>query len=777
MLRKLGAAAAVTAALSLSLSLPVSAAGTGGGRGLGVTSTLRSYDPGAWTYWGGDAGQTRYAPLDQINRKTVNRLKVAWRWSADTSGSPSSNNYKSTPLLVDGVLYMPWVNNGMAAIDAGTGKTLWTYEPQPVDMGAGGASLAPRSLAYWTDGRERRVIHNSLDGRLISVDARTGKADPAFGGRGWIDLRKGLTEGRAVTDVRSVSPAIVVGDVIVAQVIPGGARNKEATPGNFRGFDVRTGKLLWTFNVVPQPGEFGNETWENGSWAWAGNSGAWTMMSADPETGYVYFATDTPSNDFGGVERPGDNLFAESLLVLDSKTRKRVWHFQTVHHGIWDYDNPAAPILHDIVRNGRRIKAVTQLTKQGFIFTFDRITGKPIWPIEERPVPQGGVPGEKLSPTQPFPTWPLPLLAQGYSEDRLIDFTPELRAQAVELMKQYNKGPIYTPLVEVKPGLRGTLINPGYGGGPNWNGASVDPTTNIMYVPIRHKPNAAGLAKGDPARTNMAYVQSGNHVVMGPQGLPLFKPPWSEVVAVDMDTGRHLWRIPLGTASEQIRKHKALQGLKLDFDSMGMFDVRPSPVLTKELFFLGESGNLTGGTGTNKFRAYDKRNGKVLFETALPAYVTGAPMTYMHKGRQYVVVAVSGTGKPAELVALTLDGMSDNGAPPPGGIQLAAAPPASTQAAARIEATPQELALGKAQYDGKCALCHGANGGEGPAPSLRGRTDLANITRVVAQGQGEMPALGSAMSAGEIQAVAKYVLKTWPPAQRAGRGPPPREEE
>ncbi len=760
------AAGALVAAVSIALA--------GAAPATRVTSTMPIYDPGKWVYWGGDAGQTRYAPLDQINLRTVARLKIAWRWSADTSGSPASSNYKSTPLLADGVLYVPWVNNGMAAIDAGTGKTLWTFEPQPVEL-APGASLAPRSLAYWTDGKETRLIHNSLDGRLISVDAKTGKADPKFGGRGWIDLRKNLTEGRAVTEVRSVSPAIVVGDVIVAQVIPGGNRNKEATPGNFRGFDVRTGKLLWSFNVVPQAGEFGNETWEKESWKYAGNSGTWTMMSADPDTGYVYFATDTPSNDFGGVERPGDNLFAESILVLDSKTGKRVWHFQTVHHGIWDYDNPAAPILHDIVKDRKRIKAVTQLTKQGFVFTFDRLTGKPVWPIEERPVPQGGAPGEKLSPTQPFPTWPRPLQPQGYSEDMLIDFTPELRAEAVKIMQQYNKGPIYTPLVELKPGLRGTLINPGYGGGANWNGAALDPTTNIMYVPIRYKPNAAGLQKGDPARTNMAYVQSGNHVVNGPQGLPIFKPPYSEVVAVDMNTGRHLWRIPLGTASERIRNHPALKGLKLDFDRMGMFDVKPSPLLTKSLFFLGESGNLAGGTGTDKFRAYDKRDGRVVWETHLPSFVSAAPMTYMHKGRQYVVVAVSGTGKPAEIVALTLDGQSENGPAPAGGVAVAAAPPSSTAAAAQIVATPEELALGKTQYTARCAGCHGPNGRGGFAPVLTGRTDFANIVRVVSQGQGEMQALGASMSPAEIDVVAKYVVKTWPPAAPRGR-PPPRGE-
>ncbi|RZK96614.1 MAG: hypothetical protein EOO66_06010, partial [Methylobacterium sp.] len=324
--------------------------------------------------------------------------------------------------------------------------------------------------------------------------------------------------------VGSSSPATVVGDVVVAQVIADiTAPRKEQTPGSVRGFDVRTGKLLWTFHTIPQKGEFGNDTWEGEAWKYTGNTGVWTMMSADPQLGYIYLPVESPTNDFYGGHRLGNGLFGESIVCLDARTGKRVWHFQIVHHGLWDYDPPAAPILHDVVMGGKRIKAVTQLTKQGFMFVFDRTTGKPVWPIEERPVPQSKIPGEQSSPTQPFPTWPKPLQAQGYSEDQLIDFTPELHAEALKIMEQYEKGPLYTPLVEVKPGLKGTMINPGYGGGANWNGAAVDPATNIMYVPIRYKPNAAGLAKGDPSRTNMAYVQSGNHVINGPRGLPLYE--------------------------------------------------------------------------------------------------------------------------------------------------------------------------------------------------------------------------------------------------------------
>jgi quinoprotein glucose dehydrogenase len=730
-----------------------------------VTSTLQNYDTAAWRYWGADAGQTRYAPIDQINIGNVRRLKIAWRWSADTSGGFNAANFKSTPLLDGGVLYVPWLNNGMAAIAAGTGKTIWTYESQPADVG-GGASLMSRSLAFWSDGKHKRLIHNTLDGRLISIDATTGKPDPNFGRRGWINLRDNLTENRAAKDVRSVSPALVVGDIIVVQGIPGGARNKESTPGDIRGFDVRTGKLAWRFHVVPQEGEFGNDSWENESWRYVGNSGSWTMMSADLELGFVYLAGDTPSNDFSGVERPGNGLFAESIVCLNAKTGQRVWHFQTVHHGIWDYDNPSAPILHDMIVDGKRIKAVTQLTKQGFMFVFNRETGKPIWPIEERPVAPSKIPGEKLSPTQPFPTRPAPLSRQGYSEDWLIDFTPALRAEARTIMEQYAKGPLFTPLVEVGPGVRGTWIYPGYGGGANWNGAAFDPITGIMYIPIRHKPNAAGLTKGDPKRTNMAYVQSGNHTVMGPQGLPILKPPYSELIAVDINKGEQLWRIPVGGAPESMRNHPALKGLKLDFDSMGNFDVRPSPLLTRDLFFLGESGNLTGGTGTASFRAYDKRDGKVIWEMALPALVTGAPMTYLYKQKQYIVTAVSATGKPAELIAMTLDGVSENGSAPAGGIALSPAPASSSAAAAAITATPEELATGLSVYQRTCVACHGARGEGGVGPMIAGRNDFGNIARIISQGQGEMPSLASSLTPKEIDAIAKHVVKILQPPPR-----------
>ncbi len=712
---------------------------------------------GEWTYWGGDPQSTRYTPLNQINAANVGNLEIAWRWTADAAGDASSSNYKATPLMAGGVLYVPWVSHGMAAIDGATGKTLWTFKPTPSALPGRAASLAPRSLSYWSDGINKRLFHNSLDGRLISVDAATGRADPKFGKNGWINLRTGATEGREIKDVGSVSPAIVAGDLIIAQIIVGGGRSMQGVPGYVRAYDVHDGHLVWTWNPVPQKGEFGNETWENGSAEYSGSAGAWTMMSYDPELGYLYIPHEAPTNEFYGGHRLGYNLFGDTLVCLDVKTGKRVWHFQTQHHGLWDYDLPAAPILHDIVKDGKRIKVVSQLTKQGLTFVFDRKTGAPIWPIEERPVPQSAVPGERTSPTQPFPTKPEPFLRLDYDEDDLIDFTPELRKEAIALASQYTKGPLYTVPSIITATNKGTWLYPGSGGGPNWNGAAVDPETGVMYTPVRLKPSYAGLRAGDPKVTNQAYYGGGGGApIEGPQGLPILKPPYSLIFATDMNTGKHLWKTPIGGASDFIRNHPALKGLKLDFDHMGL-EVRPSPMLTPDLLFMGEGGNLSVGAGGPMFRAYDKKTGAVAWEHKLPNIVTGGPMTYMVGDRQYVAVAVSSLGKPAEIIALTLgDGVDDAGvanpAPAPPGALSAPLPP--------VTATPEELAVGRTAFASGCALCHGPTGAGipgGSAPPIAGRRDTTEIIRVINQGAGEMPSLAAALTPDQINAVAKFI--------------------
>lgn len=727
---------------------------------------------GEWPYWGGSAYTDRYTPLNQINKSNLDKLEIAWRWTADGSGDASAATYKSTPLMVDGTLYVPWIDNGAAAIDAATGKTIWTFRPPPT--GGRGGGLASRSLSYWTDGANKRLFHNTLDGRLLSIDARTGKLDPAFGKGGVIALREGADRGKDVASVGSVSPALVVGDVVVAQIIPGGGRNKEATPGVIRGFDVRTGKLLWTDDPIPRPGDPAAKTWRGDSATYTGHAGTWTMMSADPELGYLYIPHETPTNEFYGGQRLGDNLYGETLQCIDARTGKEIWHFQTLHHGLWDYDLPSAPILHDITVNGKRIKAVTQLTKQGLIFVFNRVTGEPIWPIVEKPVPQNtAIPGEVPSKTQPFPTRPEAFLPLGYNEDDLADFTPAIREEAKRLAAQYTKGPLYTLPTEVTPTNKGTWISPGTGGGPNWNGASVDPVTGIMYTPLRLKPQYAGLRKGNPKTTDMTYYGGGGGApIEGPFGLPILKPPYSLLVATDMNKGEHLWRVPIGGAPDFVRNNPALKGLDLDFDHMGQFDVRPSPLLTPQVLFMGEGGNLSGGSGGPMFRAFDKTTGEVVWEKELPNTVTGGPMTYMVDGKQYIAVTISSRGKPAEIVALTLgDGRDD------ASVAMASAAPAGvlSKPRPRIDATPEEIVLGRAAYGRTCALCHGPTGAGiagGTAPPLTDQADVSKIARVVTQGQGEMSSLAAALKPEEIAAVSKFVASGLP----ADRRPPPRSD-
>ena len=716
-----------------------------------------------WTTWGGDAGFSRYSPLDQIDKNNVKTLEVAWRWKALPQGNRPDSNLKATPLMIDGVLYTPTGVHQVCAIDPGTGKTIWTYTPSPANLAGGrGLAVSSRALAYWTDGVQKRLFHNTLDGRLLSIDAKSGKADTGFGKGGAVNLREHLVEGRTVPTLGSSSPATVVGDVVIAQVVGDvTSPNKEATPGHIRGYDARTGKLLWTFHTIPQKGHFGNETWENDSWKYTGNTGVWSMMSADLELGYVYLPVETPTHDFYGGHRLGDNLFGESIVCLDARTGKRVWHFQIVHHGVWDYDPPAAPILHDIVIGGRIIKAVTLLTKQNMSFVFDRVTGKPVWPIEERPVPQIAVPGERHSKTQPFPTKPAPYGRQGYHEDDLIDFTPELRAEALAIAKTYVRGPMYTPTTPiVEGGTHGTWMFPGYGGGANWNGAAFDPETGLMFVPTRNSVMVASLTKADPALTNWNFIRAPTESIRGPRGLPINRPPWSLITATDMNTGEHVWSRSIGGASAAIRNHPALKGIKLDFDNMGQPGVRPGPLVTKTLLFLAEAGNLSGDPGGPLFRAYDKLTGAVVAEIELPAKASGAPMTYMHEGRQYIVIAVSTREHPAELVALALPmnetAHEQSTAQTVAGKSTASSPRASFEITSNRRSTLQS---GAQIYARSCAACHGARGEgvSGSTSPLTGLTDFAAIRRVVTRGSIKMPAMQTLLTKDEIDLVSRFV--------------------
>ncbi|MFP6616612.1 MAG: PQQ-binding-like beta-propeller repeat protein, partial [Candidatus Hydrogenedentota bacterium] len=443
----------------------------------------------------------------------------------------------------------------------------------------------------------------------------------------------------------------------VVQVVASiGGSTKEAIPGHIRGYDARTGERLWIFHTVPQAGEFGVETWEDESWKYTGNAGVWTLLSADEELGYVYLPLETATNDWFGGHRIGDNLFAESLVCLDAKTGKRVWHYQIVHHGLWDYDLPAAPVLCDITVDGRKIKAVAQVTKQGFCFVFDRVTGEPVWPIVEMPVPQSKVPGELSSPTQPVPSKPVPFERQGFTVDNLIDFTPELSKQALAIASKYRLGSLYSPpSVLGADGFQGTLALPGYGGGANWPGAALDAEEGILYIPSATVPIVMAVDRPqDTSRSNLNYVRIGPIYPEGPDGLPLVKPPWGRITAIDLNTGEHLWMVPNGGAPKAVRDHPDLQGL--DFSKMGQ-NGRPGALVTKTLLFVGEGGGLRGGAkgaGGPMLRAYDKKTGDVIAEHKLPGGTTGVPMTYMLNGKQYICVAIGAEDLPAELIALSL---------------------------------------------------------------------------------------------------------------------------
>jgi glucose dehydrogenase len=617
---------------------------------------------GEWRTYGGDLGHTKYSPLDQINKSNVKKLKIAWRWlsideelkeKAKAANSPhvqylSINTYlnETTPLMVHGVLYTPTSYSQIAAIDARTGKTIWSYDPvtyadgRPPEHG-----FLTRGLAYWTDGKEERLLYAGGLSYLFSIDAKTGKPDPNFGTDGRVDLREGL--GRPFnTRIYSVnSPPVICRDVVIlGSTMPENVSGKDVPPGHVRGFDVRTGKQKWIFHTIAQPEEFGHETWEKDSWATTGGVNIWTNMSADEDLGYVYLPVGTPMNDFYGGERLGDNLFADSLVCIEAATGKRVWHFQFTHHPIWDYDPPGAPNLINLNVDGRRIRAVAQITKQGYIFAFDRVNGKPIWPIEERPVPPSKVPGERTAATQPFPTKPPPYERFGVSEDDVLDFTPELKAEALEILRKYDFGPGYTPPTE-----RGTIVKPGYSGGANWWGAAFDPDTGMLYVPSWAAFSMAAMKKAPPEREFVGYAPSGTSgaglscCVQGPRGLPLFKPPYSSITAYDMNRGEKLWSIPHGDGP---RNHPALADLKLP--PLGSLEKPGGPLLTKTLLFIGQ------GLVSSKFRAFDKKTGELVWEFDLPAKSSAAPITYMLDGKQYIVVAVGGSNSKDEYVAFTL---------------------------------------------------------------------------------------------------------------------------
>jgi quinoprotein glucose dehydrogenase len=663
---------------------------------------------GEWPTYGGDTGNTRYSPLDQIDAGNFSKLVVAWRFKTDHLGPRPEYQYETTPLMVNGVLYATGGSRrAVVALDPETGEELWVHSEREGARGAAAPrQLSGRGLAYWTDGQEERILYVTPGYQLVALNAKTGMRVPTFGSDGIVDLKK---DDDQVIDSMSGEIGLHSTPMIARNVVIVGAAHKSGgvptgkanVKGYVRGFDVRTGKRLWIFHTIPQPGEFGNDTWLNDSWSYTGNTGSWAQISIDEELNTAYLPIELPTGDYFGADRPGAGLFGESLVAVDLQTGKRKWHYQLIHHGLWDNDIPDAPILADITVNGRTIKAVAQPTKQAFLYVFDRVTGQPIWPIEERPVPTGDVPKEWYSPTQPFPLdahgKPFNYDSQGFVVDDLIDFTPELRAEAMQIVAKYKLGPLFTPPVVSKAeGPLATLYMGSSGGGTNWPGGSYDPETHILYVNSQKSPSQLGLTPPrDPSTNDLAYVQGnaltgarttagsgsaaggaraslpgapapalvptpaaaaaaeGTGAGLTVRGLPIMKPPYGQISAIDLNKGEIIWQIAHGETPDAIKNNPALQGLTLPRTG------RPGLVgslVTKTLLISGEAGfgpTPTGARGA-MLRAYDKPTGKEVGAVYLPAPQSGSPMTYSINGKQYIVLAISGANYSGELIAFKL---------------------------------------------------------------------------------------------------------------------------
>ena len=653
---------------------------------------------GEWPTYGGDLGNTRYAALDQIDASNFNRLEVAWRFKTDNLGPSPEYLFQSTPLMVDGVVYSTaGSRRAVVALDAANGELLWMHRLDEGERGrVGPRQLSGRGLAYWENGADRRVLYVTPGYQLIALDARTGDRIPGFGAAGIVDLKQNADQDIDPLngEIGLHATPIVAKDVIIV----GAAHRTGANPksmanvkGYVRGYDVRTGERLWIFHTIPQPGEFGTESWLAGSADYTGNTGVWAQISVDEELETVYLPVEAATGDYYGGTRAGDNLFADTLLAVDLYTGERKWHYQLVHHGIWDHDIPSAPILIDVTVDGKAVKAVAQPTKQAFLYVFDRVTGEPIWPIEERPVPQGDVPGEWYSLTQPFPTKPPAYDRQGVTPDDLIDFTPALKAEALEVASWHKLGPIFTPPVVSKiDGPLGTLMAPSQDGGTNWPGGSFDPETNVLYVASSGTVISLGLVAPYPGQSDMPFVQgnavtgprtsggagssagggrtefAGNaarsaaesargppRVALSVQGLPLLKPPYGTISAIDMSRGEILWRVAHGETPDDIRNHPLLANLQLPRTGQAG---SPGTLVTRTLVIAGERLYTTTPSGElgAMLRAYDKATGREVGAVYMPAPQSGSPMTYMHDGEQYVVVAISGPQYSGELLAFKL---------------------------------------------------------------------------------------------------------------------------
>jgi quinoprotein glucose dehydrogenase len=669
---------------------------------------------GEWPTYGGDLGHTRYSALDQINASNFSKLEPAWRFKTDNLGPRPEFQLESTPLMVGGrVFSTAGARRAVVALDAGTGELLWMHSEHEGARGAAAPrQLSGRGLSYWTDGKEERILYVTPGYRLVALDAKTGQRVPGFGRDGLVDLKQDFDQQLDLNTAPvglHATPMVAGNVVIVGAAFETGAnpRSKTNVKGYIRGFDARTGKRLWIFRTIPRPGEYGNDTWLNDSWSYTGNTGVWAQISVDEQLGLAYLPVEMPTHDYYGGDRPGHNLFSESIVAVNLKTGERKWHFQLVHHGLWDNDIPCAPILADITINGRTVKALAQPSKQAFLYVFNRETGEPIWPIEERPVTKGDTPGEWYSPTQPFPTRPPAYDGQGLSIDDLIDFTPELRAEAVKLVSRYRLGPMFTPpSVSRAEGPIATLTRGTQAAASNWPGGSYDPETHTVFVASQTAVATLGLMPAPAGASDMPYFQgtvlSGARLTGGSganagaesapaaspagggatapspgraaapaapapaagrgegggaltvQGLPLIKPPYSRITAIDLDKGEFRWQVPFGATPDNIRNHPALKGLSLP--PLGRPGNNVGTLVTRTLLIAGESnfGPTPSGQRGAMLRAFDKATGQEVGAVYLPAPQSGSPMTYLFNGRQYVVVAISGAGYSGELLAFRL---------------------------------------------------------------------------------------------------------------------------
>lgn len=655
-------------------------------------------DDGEWRSYAGNTAGQKYSPLDQIDATNFDQLATAWEWttvdvrlSRTTPGggewfadldtiveslvaetpnlyrerqSPNPSRFQATPLMVEGVLYFNTALSQGVAVDAETGETLWVFNPKSYEEGTPSMSgpWTQRGVAYWTDGTgDERIFWGTGNGYIVCVAAKTGRPCSDFGpdGSGMVDAMVGIPRvDREARDYLNAmlysinSPPIVVRDrVIHGSHIADVRITKEAPPGWVRAWNVRTGEHEWDFHTVPNSAdEFGADTWLNQSWRYSGNANVWSMLAGDNELGYVYLPTGTTTNDYYGADRPGDNLFSESIIAVDVETGERVWHFQAVHHGLWDYDFPTHPNLVDITVDGRTIRALAQVSKQGFTYVFDRVTGDPVWPIEERPVPQeSNLLGEVPSLTQPFPTKPPPFEYQGVTVDDLVDFTPEIRAMAVEAVQDFKLGPLFTPPQRaVEGGQAGTIQRPAIDGGANWGGAGVDPETGILYVPSHNRYSVLQYytpdeAEGGTMRFTQGAFGSGRQPTM-PQGLPLFKPPYSRMTAIDLNAGEIAWMQPNGDGN-RLRNHPMLRELELP--PLGG-EGRGGPLVTKTLLVSALSA---GGTDDGpRLVARNKATGAIMGSVDLPSGAVGTPMTYSLNGRQYIALTIGGP----RLIAFSL---------------------------------------------------------------------------------------------------------------------------